>query len=276
MERIGRIIAALVATLALAACFYGPGAFTSTLDLRKDGSFAFAYKGEIIFLNPDTMGGLKPANEIWKDDMASCTKADDSSEPRPCSRAEVAEQRKAWQAERATAAEKNRKEAEQFGAMFGYTPGNDDANRKLAASMMRYDGWKSVVYKGNGVFDVDYRMAGKLDHDFVFPIMPQSNMILPFVMTRKQAPDSARVSAPALVASFGNLFAEKMQGLGGATGGPTMASSRTKGSFTLTTDGVIRTNNTEDGPADIVGGHKLVWQIGPDSKTPPEALIQLK
>ena len=276
MKTIVRIIAALAVTLALAACFYGPGAFTSTLDLRKDGSFAFAYKGEIVFLNPDTMGGLKAANEVWKDDLASCSKEDGSSETRPCTRAEIAEQRKAWQAERSATAEKNRKEAEQFGAMFGYTPGNDEANRKLAASMMRYDGWKSVVYKGDGVFAVDYQVAGRLDHDFVFPVMPQGNMILPFVMIRKQGADSARVSAPALVASFGSFFADKMPGLGGAANGQAVTSYRTKGSFTLTTDGIIRTNNTEEGPTEVPSGRTLVWQIGPDSKTPPEALIQLK
>lgn len=266
-----RIIAALGFALALAACFYGPGAFTSTLDVRKDGSFAFAYKGEVVFMTPPE-AVQKP--EPWTDNKAWCVNRDDS-ERRPCTPAEIADQRKAWDANQIERADKNKKDAEQFGAMFGYTPGNDEANKKLAASMMRYEGWKSVVYKGGGVFDVDYQIAGKLDHDFVFPLMPQSNMVLPFVMIRRQSDGTARVSAPALVAGFSDMFSKSMAGMGGPAGAPPMA-SRAKGSFTLTTDGEIRTNNTEEGPSDTPTGRKLVWQIGPDSKTAPEALIRLK
>ena len=44
--------------------------------------------------------------------------------------------------------------------MFGL-PGLDDAsNRAFAAKLMKYAGWRSVTYRGNGVFDVDYHFAG--------------------------------------------------------------------------------------------------------------------
>jgi hypothetical protein len=308
--KIVRIVAALALTLALTACFYGPGAFTSTLDLRKDGTFAFAYKGEIVFLTPpDIMGGGSGSASVWKDNMASCgadadakrevesiirsdVKADTSTSEsvravempsgeennRPCTAAEIAKQRNDWQKERAAAAAKKQKEAADFGAMFGYTPGDDAANRKLAATMMRYEGWKSVTYKGDGIFMVDYQQTGRLDHDFIFPLLPtQNNLVLPFVTVRRQTGNMVRMTAPAFVNNPGQGMMAGMAAMKGSEGGtPDMGPHKASGSFTLTTDGDIRTNNTEDGPADVAGGRKLVWQVGADSKAAPEALINLK
>ncbi|MEO8722552.1 MAG: hypothetical protein ABI395_03380 [Sphingobium sp.] len=276
--KIVRIAAALLLTLVLTACFYGPGAFTSTLDLRRDGTFAFTYKGEIIFLSPpDMMGKMNSAPGVWKDDMASCSGEGENSATRPCTAAEIAKQRKDWEAERAAAAAKKQQEAAEFGAMFGYTPGDDAANRKLAANMMRYDGWKSVVYKGNGIFDVDYQQSGRLDHDFIFPLLPtQNNLVLPFVTIRGQAGNMARMTAPAFVNNPGQSMMAGMAAMkGNGAGGDDMGLHKASGSFTLTTDGDIRTNNTENGPADISGGRKLVWQVDADSKAVPEALINL-
>lgn len=289
--KIVRIIATLAVTLALTACFYGPGAFTSTLDLHKNGTFAFAYKGEIVFLSPpDMMGGGSSDSAVWTDDMASCFKEEHTSEGEAafnaagpvdsgtCSASEIAKQRKDWEAKRAAAAAKKRKEAAEFGALFGYTPGDDAANRKLAASMMRYEGWKSVVYKGGGIFVVDYQQSGNLDHDFVFPMLPtQNNLVLPFVTIRRQTNNLVRVTAPAFVNNPGQGMMAGLGAMKGKDAGseePTL--HKASGSFTLTTDGEIRTNNTENGPADVTGGRKLVWQIGADTKAAPEALINLK
>jgi hypothetical protein len=50
-----RLCAVLLFPFLLSSCFLAPGAFTSSLDLRRDGSFTFAYKGEVIFQSPDEM-----------------------------------------------------------------------------------------------------------------------------------------------------------------------------------------------------------------------------
>jgi hypothetical protein len=54
MFRYWRVAAAAVltvgASLALSSCVLSPGAFESTLDLRRDGHFTFTYDGEIHLL----------------------------------------------------------------------------------------------------------------------------------------------------------------------------------------------------------------------------------
>ena len=47
-----RLAALLAAPLLLASCLLSPGKFVSSLDIRKDRSFTFAYQGEIILLDP--------------------------------------------------------------------------------------------------------------------------------------------------------------------------------------------------------------------------------
>lgn len=51
--RIAKLVAALALPLLLAACLLTPGKFTSSLDVHADRSFAFAYKGEVIALDPE-------------------------------------------------------------------------------------------------------------------------------------------------------------------------------------------------------------------------------
>jgi hypothetical protein len=53
-------------------------------------------------------------------------------------------------------------------------------------------------------------------------------------------------------------------------------SPRTQGVLTVTTDGEILTNNTEDGPVSGTAGKTLTWQIDPGTSKVPEALIRLK
>ena len=59
--------------------------------------------------------------------------------------------------------------------MFGL-PGLDDAfNRAFAAKLMKYAGWRSVTYRGKGVFDVDYHFEGRATQDFLFPALPDND-----------------------------------------------------------------------------------------------------
>jgi hypothetical protein len=299
MTRIIRSIVALfMLPVLLGGCFLIPGAFTSGLDIRRDGRFTFAYKGEILFQSPeDAMKGEMGAALKWNDTMAFCPKSgepytndwdvpkppapppasdEEDSPNRACTRAEIAALQKGWEARQAEKREKDKKEGEQFAALFGYNPTDEDSNRKLAATIMRQEGWKSVVYRGNGVFDVDYLFSGTIGHDFIFPVFPQGDVIIPFVMIRGQDKGSVRISAPALTGAGMKSFGmqAKMLGAAGMPKDPT--TTRTKGRFTITTDGEILTNNTDDGPVAATNGRTLAWDIDARNSKTPEALIKLR
>src|SRR6201989_3007784 len=76
---------ALAAPLLLTSCLWAPGKFTSDLTVKKDGSFLLDYRGEILFELNDRQ------TEQWKADMAVCQRDDGAG--RPCSAAEVAQQK---------------------------------------------------------------------------------------------------------------------------------------------------------------------------------------
>jgi hypothetical protein len=305
--KIERIIGALLLPLLLAGCFLTPGAFNASMDVRKDGTFTFAYKGEMIFQSPNDLVGASAAPKIWSDGNAKCSKdgepyydeyADASdattaavdsakreAEPaasesgtRPCTKAELTKLKTDFDESQAAKRAKNKTESDQFAAMFGFNPGDEAANQRIAANMMKYEGWKSVTYRGKGVFDVDYQLTSKAGHDFLFPLLPQGDFIIPFVALRKREGGTIGVNAPALVGGGIKALAARGQALGRMAGGKELAGmgSLTKGTFTLTTDGEILTNNTEDGPAKDARGRRLVWDIGPQTDKIPEALIRLK
>lgn len=287
MKSVLRLFAIMILPLVLTSCFLVPGAFTSNVDLRKDGTFAFAYTGEIIFQTPDEV--MKDSkSDVWSDDKASCYgpvpgakppaegEETSSDENRACTKAEVAEKRKDWEDVQKAAAGRKLKESQQFAALFGYNPSDDAANQKFAAQLMKHEGWKSVVYKGKGVFQVDYRISGKLAYDFIFPTFPQGDFIIPFVQLRKRDQGSVAVTAPALIGGGMRGLAAKMKMMGAPETNDIPQSTRTKGVFTVTTDGDILTNNTEDGPAKVPAGRALSWSIDSSSEKVPEALIRVQ
>jgi hypothetical protein len=315
-----RIAAAFALPALLSGCFLTPGAFTSSMDLRRDGSFTFAYKGEMIFQSPNELVNGNKAPVVWNDKGAKCFK-DKDSEPyydryssdetdavvaaaaagavdaakaadpstgeieqaaidenkRPCTKAELAKLRKEFDEEQTAKAEKDKKESAEFAALFGFNPTDEAANQKMAATMMKYDGWKNVTYRGKGVFDVDYQISSKAGHDFLFPLIPQGDFIVPFVALRKRDAGTVGVNAPALVGGGLKALAARGQALGRSSPNDLAGlGSQTKGTFTLTTDGEILTNNTDDGAVKDPAGRKLVWEIGPGTEKIPEALIRLK
>ncbi|MBL0115596.1 MAG: hypothetical protein IPP45_09195 [Sphingomonadales bacterium] len=225
--------------------------------------------------------------DVWTDDKANCSgpiqgakqNGDEeavSEEDRPCTKAEMAEKKKAWEAEQKASADKKLKDSQQFAALFGYSPLDDAANQKFAAQLMRYDGWKSVVYKGKGVFQVDYRITGKLGYDFIFPTFPQGDFIIPFVQLRKRDQGAVAVSAPALIGGGLRGMAAKMKAIGAPDAKDVPQSTRTRGTLTVTTDGEILTNNTENGPINVANGRALSWSIDSSSEKVPEALVRLQ
>jgi hypothetical protein len=257
---------AIAAPLMLGGCLWGPGKFTSDLALRKNGTFVLDYRGEIMLQLPKDMGEPPAA---WNDTMLACKEKDQPEKSRPCTRQEIAEAKANHERQQAQKLDENEKMAKLFGL-----PGSDDAsNRRFAANLMKYQGWRSVTYKGKGLFDVDYHFEGRVGQDYVFPMMPDSDIVIPFVAIRRRNDGSVMVTAPALTGGSGPFGARaKMMGLPDKGDGPP---SRAEGRFTITTDGEILTNNSEDGPVAGPSGKQVRWDVRPVSNDFREMLVRL-
>ncbi len=184
-----------VAPLLLTSCLWGPGKFASNLTLRKDGSFTLDYRGEIVLQIPSDKG----AERKWTDDQARCfvgqksgagpvvvtppspgkTQSITFPKQRPCTPAEIAAQKRQFDDMTVDMAARSKKQSEAAAKMFGLPGLDDESNRAFAAKMMKYAGWRSVTYRGNGVFDVDYHMVGRATQDFIFPAVPDNDLLLP-------------------------------------------------------------------------------------------------
>ncbi|HEX6660498.1 MAG TPA: hypothetical protein VF067_01335, partial [Sphingomicrobium sp.] len=209
---------AVAAPLLLTGCLWGPGKFASDLTVRKDNSFVLNYRGEIVIqLPPDEASKPVP----WTDDNAHCYVGKDSTytvppivesgaEPpkdRPCTKAEIARKKAEYEKQAADAAASKRKDNEEMAKVFGL-PGLDDAsNRAFAAKLMKYAGWRSVTYRGKGVFDVDYHFEGRATQDFLFPALPDNDLIIPFIAIRRRSDGSVLITAPAMTGGAGPLAA---------------------------------------------------------------------
>jgi hypothetical protein len=287
-----KTMAAAALPLLLAGCLWGPGKFTSNLALNKAGTFVLDYRGEIMLQMPDDKGAPKP----WSNDLAVCyadgrtkveegsvlvaleppgdDRAEESDEERPCTAAELARLKAEYDKQAAQKLAEQRKESEEMAKLFGL-PGSDDAsNRRFAANLMKQKGWRSVTYKGKGLFEVDYHVEGRLDQDFAFPLMPDSDLMIPFITIRPRTDGSVKVSAPAFVGGSG-VFAARAKMMGLTNKGNDGPPSRAEGRFTVTTDGEILTNNSEDGPVAAQGRRQLHWDVDPASEKVPELLVRL-
>lgn len=291
MRAWGKFIVAAAAPLVLGGCLWGPGKFTSDLALRKNGTFVLDYRGEILLQMPDDKGA---APLPWDNDMASCyvdgraeivdtdisiDKAEDSDsdanevKKRTCTAAQLAKLKAQHEKERAEKVEQRRKESENVAKMLGLPSSDDESNRRFAANLMKYQGWRSVIYKGKGVFDVDYQFEGRVDQDYAFPMMPESDIVIPFVMIRRRQDGTIMVTAPALTGGSGPLSGRaKMLNLPDKGDGPP---SRAEGRFTITTDGEILTNNSEDGPVVGAAGRQVRWDVSSGTTKIPEMVVRL-
>jgi hypothetical protein len=281
----GKLVFAAVVPLLLGGCLWGPGKFTSDLALRKDGRFILDYRGEIVLQLPED----KPTPpEPWSDKMVRCyddgrvetvrpnVSADDETDPqaRACTKAELAKHKSEHEKAEADRVAQKSKESAEMAKMFGLPGADDESNRRYAANMMKYEGWKSVRYAGKGVFDVDYHFEGRVGQDFAFPIMPDSDYIIPFITIRRRNDGSVMVTAPSFTGASGPFGARaKMMGLPDKSDGPR---SRAEGRFTIVTDGEILTNNSEDGPSAHPAGRQIHWDVGAGSTKIPEMLVRLR
>ena len=148
---------AIAAPLLLTGCLWGPGKFTSDLTLRKDGSFVLDYRGEIVCRSP---GRSEPAVDqhgaLLRPRLAPTRLMTKSR--RPCSKAEIARRRSRRMKSDSRG---KRKKVRGHGQDVRPARPRRASNRAFAAKLMKYAGWRSVTYRGNGVFDVDYHFEGR-------------------------------------------------------------------------------------------------------------------
>ena len=254
------------APLLLTACLWGPGKFASDLTLRKDGSFVLDYRGEIVLQTPPD----DQRNPPWTDDMAACSTSDGKEmHSTPCTKEQIATQKKGYEETMA----RKRKENEEMAKAFGL-PGLDDAsNRAFAAKLMKYAGWRSVTYRSKGVFDVDYHFEGRATQDFLFPALPDNDLIIPFIAIRRRADGAVLVTAPAFTGGVGPIGVRA--GAAAASQMKEGPASRAEGRFTVITDGEVLTNNSEDGTSPHAIGRQLHWDVNTGSNKIPETLVRL-
>lgn len=282
--------AALVASLSLllAGCLISPGKFTSELVLGEAQDFSFSYEGEIFFLALSELGAEGMPSETFE--PSECY-VDATGEVRECTRNEIEGQRAQWEAEREREAAQAKEQAEQIAAiMGGVDPRDPEAAEKIAAMLMRQKGYESVVSKGDGIFDVRYRIEGKLTHDFMFPVIEGFPTVNPFVQILLRDGEIARINAPGYAAvNESSPFPAMLGGMGALAGLGAMEQSQesdtpapampptAEGSFTIiAAPGMeIRANNTDEGPVETARGKVLKWQIDARTSASPTALIAL-
>ncbi|MET0372437.1 MAG: hypothetical protein ABW039_13810 [Sphingobium sp.] len=261
MAMVLRAAGALAAVLLLSACLVTPGKFVSTLDIRADRSFTFAYKGEVI---ASDMGQSSPA--------ATSDVEDQSFERAPEGDAGSLLTAMLWQDGAGAKGDRSAKDKTAPEERFD----DDDAidPRKMnaiAAALMKEKGYRAARYVGKGKFEIDYAISGRLDHMFLFPFNIDAQIILPFVAVELRGDDRVRVKAP----GFANSF-DKTQGPGGLGGPSEAAMQALDGSFTLTTDAEIVSQNEEGGAQDVAQGKRMVWTITPNTSEAPAAMLRVR
>lgn len=272
-------------SLLLAACFVTPGKFDAALDLRKNGTFSYSYKGEIFVLGlSNLMDMASKAEPAYV--PSPCYSDENMEKERPCTKEELETDKANWDSEQQASADKRKKDNEQMKVMLGgLDPSDPKAAEELAARLRRQAGFNSVIYKGNGLYVVDFAITGQLSHDFAFPTFEKMPQITPFFVLNRRADGSVRLDSPALQAQegtggmpFGNIA--QMAAAERAKATPEEAAKipdfpQVDGRFVLTTDGEILANNTDEGPKVGPTGKILTWTITPRDKVGPMALIGL-
>jgi hypothetical protein len=248
MDRLYRTLGALAGLLALSACLVTPGTFESSLDIRADRSFTFAYKGEILASDMGKTGMTGGAPSTSDD-------TDGDAEAAP-TLMQIAARDEDFSDTVADGADK----------------GDEAQMRAIAAALTREKGFRSARYMGNRKFEIDYAISGKLTHAFLFPFNVDAQIILPFVAVELRGDDRLRVKAP----GFANGF-DKSQGPAGmGNGAGDEAAKALNGRFTLTTDAEIVSQNQEEGAETTPQGKRIIWTISPLTSDAPAATLRVK
>jgi hypothetical protein len=251
MSRLYRIAGALCGLLSLSACLVTPGKFESHLDVRADRSFSFAYKGEILAsdMGKDTITGGAPST----DGDTQEGEAENTPTLMPI-------------------AQRQSGQDEDFSDKPGGAPKDDAAQMQaIADALSKEKGFRSARYVGNHKFEIDYAIDGTLTHAFLFPFNIDAQIVLPFVAVEMRGADRVRVKAP----GFANGF-DKSQGPGGMGASGDEAAKALDGTFTLTTDAEIVSQNQEEGAQSTPQGKRIVWTITPLTSDAPVATLRVK
>jgi hypothetical protein len=247
-----RAALALASSLLLSACLLTPGKFVSTLDIRADRSFAFTYKGEVIAVDMD--GAVNASSPAGGDADA------------PVREESVYRAIALRDDQRA-----NGKTPKPATPQDDFSDGKDQAQKMgaIAAALSREKGFRTARYLGEGKFDIDYAIAGKLDHAFVFPFNIDAQIVFPFVAVELRGDDRVRVKAP----GYAN-DANKSRNPMGRSPAEEKAAQALDGTFTLTTDATIVSQNQEEGPAPSPQGRMIVWKVDPLTTEAPTAVLK--
>ena len=241
-----RAAGALTACLWLGACLVTPGKFTSTLDIRADRQFSFTYKGEILASDMKGMGAS--SGTPTSDPIDSAPEKKDS----------------AW---RPAVLQKGVEAEERFDAA---TDRSDETQMQaIAAALSKEKGFRSARYMGHHRFEIDYAISGRLTHAFLFPFNSDAEIVLPFVAIELRGDDRVRVKAP----GYSNSFDKGREPMGQGAGDD--AAKALDGTFTLTTNAEIVSQNQEDGAQASAEGKRIVWTITPLTGEAPMATLRV-
>lgn len=221
---------AIALALLTAACVLSPGKFTSDLVIGKDRTFSFRYVGEVIALDPTSA----------LDDMP--TAAGGPKDPAALA---------------AEAAEKEKKKSER-----------EKKYRAMAESLAKEQGVRKIAYVGGGKFKLDYEIAGRLDHGFVFPFNSDAEVAIPFLAIELRKGGIARIKAPGFV---GSSRESPIPGVGGLGGGP---NGMAEGTFTVRTDAHILMHNNEAGIQQSGKQQSVAWKVTPLTKEAPVMTVK--
>jgi hypothetical protein len=279
-------VVAISTALALTACILSPGQFTSTFEVRRDGTFTYSYNGQIYMLALSKLAEMANQGNAADEEFVEspCYNEDSEDyEERPCTEDEIAEQREAWEAQAQLRKESAEREAQQMRQFLGgIDPSDPRAAEELAERLRRQEGWKRVDYKGDGLFEVEFSLTSKLGHDFIFPTLERFPMTNNFVVANLRQGNTVRIEAPGFAAQGANPFSGMTTGMSAVYAAAASESGQAPadfpemdGTFRIVTDGRILANNTDEGPTAGPGGQVLEWKVNARTPAPPMALIQL-
>ena len=138
----------------------------------------------------------------------------------------------------------------------------------VAAALRKETGYRSVEYKGDGLFLIDYAITSRLTHNFIYPFNIDAEILFPFIAIELRGKDQVRVKAPA----FADQGTEKRMGRMGKTKGK---HAPMDGTFTLTTNAQILSQNTETGAQEEGDEQVMRWKATPLTKDAPMAVLKL-
>lgn len=262
----------------ITGCMLAPGKFVAELVLLRDGTFTYSYDGEIHLLSMSQLSQMGRSAAEGEFVAESCYDSE-TYEERECTAEELAKQRADYEQRMAEKKRNDEEEARRMREMFGgIDPTDPSSGDELAKQIERQAGFRKVTHKGNGLFEVSFRVSGRLDHDFIFPTFERLPVGNYFVFAGRRDDGSVRIDAPGFVGQpAGNPMQAMMGGMNQGSGNGDLPPGMPvpEGTFSIITDGEILANNTDEGPAADPRGRKLSWTIDRSTSAAPTALIAL-